>query len=129
MNGDGYEANLGSFNNAISELLSLSGKLSMTFKGEFISFLKVKSLDKSDVESKEVMDVDYAIATTGKPCPTGGTEEKPVGTVWIAVAGTQKIITKKFVFVGKSRERNILRTSQTALQLLRKLILKEKIGD
>ena len=74
---------------------------------------------------KAAMNTDYAISTTGIAGPDGGTEEKPVGTVWIAVAGTNKTIAKKFVFVGNNRERNILRSSQTALQLLRKLILKE----
>ena len=75
---------------------------------------------------KATMNTDYAISTTGIAGPDGGTEEKPVGTVWIAVAGTNKTIAKKFVFVGNNRERNILRSSQTALQLLRKLILNEK---
>jgi nicotinamide-nucleotide amidase len=42
--------------------------------------------------------------------------------VWIAVATPAKTITEKFVF-GDNRERNIIRSSQTALQLLRKNML------
>ena len=74
---------------------------------------------------KQLMNTDYAIATTGIAGPTGGTEEKPVGTVWIAVAGQEKTLVKKYIFVGKDRERNILRSSQTALQMLRRLVLEE----
>jgi nicotinamide-nucleotide amidase len=73
---------------------------------------------------KKVLNSDYALATTGIAGPDGGSEEKPVGTVWIAAAGPTKFIAQKFVF-GNNRERNILRSSQTALQLLRKLILSE----
>ncbi|MGM0620415.1 MAG: competence/damage-inducible protein A [Bacteroidota bacterium] len=71
---------------------------------------------------KETMNADYAIATTGIAGPEGGTHEKPVGTVWIAVAGNNEIIAEKFFF-GDNRERNIIRSSQTALQLLRRLII------
>ena len=73
---------------------------------------------------KKVLNSDYALATTGIAGPDGGSEEKPVGTVWIAAAGPTKFIAQKFVF-GNNRERNILRSSQTALHLLRKLILSE----
>jgi len=73
---------------------------------------------------KQNLNADYAVATTGIAGPTGGTEDKPVGTVWIAVAGENKVIAKKFVF-GNNRERNIVRSSQTALQLLRQVILSE----
>ena len=73
---------------------------------------------------KKALNSGFAIATTGIAGPDGGTKEKPVGTVWIAVASEQKVIAKKFVF-GDNRERNIIRSSQTALQLLRRIIIKE----
>ncbi|PIF02271.1 MAG: competence/damage-inducible protein A [Draconibacterium sp.] len=68
--------------------------------------------------AKRVFNTDFAIATTGIAGPTGGTEDKQVGTVWIAIAGVDGVIAEKFVF-GDNRERNIVRSSQTALQMLR----------
>jgi nicotinamide-nucleotide amidase len=68
---------------------------------------------------KQKMNTDYAIAISGIAGPTGGTDEKPVGTVWIAVASPDGISSKKYVF-GKLREVNIERASITALGMLRK---------
>ncbi len=76
------------------------------------------------IGARKVFNADYAVATTGIAGPSGGTEEKPVGTIWIAVASEKNVIAMKFVF-GDNRERNISRSSQTALQMLRKEILKE----
>ncbi len=74
--------------------------------------------------AKKVLNADFAVATTGIAGPDGGTPEKPVGTVWIAVATEKTVKVKKFTF-GDNRERNILRSGQTALQFLRQVIMEE----
>ena len=64
---------------------------------------------------------DYALAVTGIAGPDGGTPEKPVGTVWIAVASGEKQIIKKVVF-GNKRKQNIERTAISALNMLNILL-------
>ena len=66
---------------------------------------------------------DFALSVSGIAGPTGGTEDKPVGTVWIAVASKEKTLAVKFLF-GDNRQRNILMTASFALNTLRKFILK-----
>ena len=72
--------------------------------------------------SIQLMDTDFAVATSGIAGPGGGSEEKPVGTVWIAVADRNQVISQLYSF-GNDRERTIARTSQTALFMLRKLLM------
>lgn len=54
----------------------------------------------------DIMGVDYGIALSGIMGPTGGTEEKPVGTVWIAAGSKEFRIAKKFTF-RYNRQNNI----------------------
>jgi nicotinamide-nucleotide amidase len=76
--------------------------------------------------AKKIFHSDYSIATSGIAGPAGGTPEKPVGTVWIAVSSPEKTIAMKFIF-GDDRGRNIKMTANTALNMLRKMILKENV--
>ena len=64
---------------------------------------------------------DYSIAISGIAGPDGGTPEKPVGTVWIAVANSAKVIARKFEF-GSRRIQNIERSVTSALTMLFKLL-------
>lgn len=67
---------------------------------------------------------DYSIACSGIAGPGGGTEDKPVGTVWIAVANREKVLSRKFQF-GNLRMQNIERTAVQALYMLFKMIKEE----
>lgn len=71
---------------------------------------------------KEMMQATYAVALSGIAGPNGGSEEKPLGTVWIAIAGPNGVFSKRCLFEN-NRERNIRRSVLTALNLLRCEIL------
>ncbi|MCF8253994.1 MAG: competence/damage-inducible protein A [Bacteroidia bacterium] len=71
---------------------------------------------------KDKFKTTYGIATSGIAGPTGGSDLKPVGTVWIALATPTHTFAKVFN-MGDNRERTILRTSLMAMDLLRKELL------
>lgn len=69
----------------------------------------------------EHLGTDFAVATSGIMGPDGGTEEKPVGTVWIAVGNSSQVIAEQFRF-RFDRERNIELAAMNGLNLLRRFI-------
>jgi nicotinamide-nucleotide amidase len=74
------------------------------------------------INTRLLFNTDYSVAVSGIAGPSGGTEEKPVGTIWIAVSCQGSTLSSQFRF-GDNRERNIRRSSVTALNMLRKMII------
>jgi nicotinamide-nucleotide amidase len=125
-----FTANAGSSAYLKGGVVAYSNEVKMAILG-----VKPETLEAHGAVSKEValemaqgvqktLNTDYAVATTGIAGPDGGTAEKPVGTVWIAVISKQNIKLERYTF-AHNRERNILRSSQATINLLRQLLLTE----
>ena len=129
----------------IAHLLSQKSGASAYYTGSVISYsYKAKEdllqVDRTTLETKGAVSekvvtqmaigalkniqTDYTIAVSGIMGPDGGTADKPVGTVWVAVGNNDRIIAEKFFF-RFDRQRNIELTATNALNMLRKFILAE----
>jgi nicotinamide-nucleotide amidase len=127
----------------IAHLLTSIPGSSAYFKGSVVAYdnyiktdmlgVSRSSLEKHGAVSEEVvtemaigaqsrLEADYAIAVSGIAGPDGGTPEKPVGTVWIAIAGPAGVSSHHYLF-GEGRDRNIRRAALQALNLLRKRLM------
>jgi nicotinamide-nucleotide amidase len=70
-------------------------------------------------QARKKADTDISIGITGIAGPDGGTEQKPVGLVYISVDTSNGCETKRFIFPSKSRNSVRLRAAQTALNMVR----------
>lgn len=104
---------------------------SYELKSKFIG-VKTETLMQYGAVSEEVvkemalgtqqeMGVGYSIAISGIAGPDGGTPDKPVGTVWMAVAGPNGVVTHRGSY-GNVRALNIERSAMHALYLLWKML-------
>lgn len=127
----------------ISHLVTSEPGSSAVFKGSVVSYANSVKMDILNVNEQALKDfgavseetvtamvkgavkelkADYCIATSGIMGPDGGTQEKPVGTVWVGVGNDNKVVTQKFSF-RFDRSRNIEMTAIQALNMMRKYLL------
>ena len=90
-----------------------------------ISQFGAVSMENAEAMARNIrlkFNTDFGLATTGIAGPTGGTDEKPVGTLWIAASSKDKVVSHRIVF-DRGRLQNIQFFSVYALDLLRKFML------
>ncbi|PQJ77719.1 competence/damage-inducible protein A [Polaribacter porphyrae] len=128
-----------------STLVSVPGSSSY-YKGSFVTYAKETKInilniskeiiDKHSVVSREVaiemakgakqkLQTNYAIAVTGNAGPTTDKTDKSVGVVFIAIVTDNEVVVEEFNF-GKPRGRVIDKTVNKALEMMQKLIIKNK---
>ncbi len=127
----------------LSHLITAISGSSEYFTGSVIAYdnsvkiktLKVKktTLEKHGAVSEETViemvagvlkttGADVGVAVSGIAGPSGGTKEKPVGTIWLAVGNAEKTITAK-LGIDRGRAKNIEYAAHSALNLLRKFLM------
>ena len=123
--------------NIAAQLTSIAGA-SAYFRGSVVAYAndvkeRVLSVSREDLEQfgavsepvvrqmaegvRRLIGTDYGVSTSGIAGPTGGTPEKPIGTVWIGVAGPGRTVARKFTF-SFTRERNIGKATVKAIELV-----------
>ena len=71
---------------------------------------------------QKITQTDLAVAVSGIAGPTGASEEKPIGTIWISVYSRSGIVSRKFQFGNYNRENIIERSTLAALMMVNELI-------
>lgn len=122
-----------------SKIIDVPGASEVFYEG-IVSYSNLSKISRLNVKeetlrncgavSREVatemvlgLNSDVAISTTGIAGPTGGTQEKPVGLVWIAIKIKDKVYTCKKIFKGdrrKIRERAVLHSLFELIKILKK---------
>ncbi len=129
----------------IAKAFTANAGASKYFKGSVVSYatesktdildVSTKIIDEHSVVSKEVAEAmalgaqqlfktDFALSTTGNAGPSKGDSDAEVGTVWIALATENGVISEQFNF-GNHREKVIMRATNKAFEMLQKEILKK----
>ncbi len=113
-----YTGGIISYDNRIkTEFLDVPTNILQT-----VGAVSKEAVEQMAIAVREKMNTDYAISVSGIMGPTGNTDEKPLGMVWVGVANKEKVVSKVF-YLRFDRQRNIEITATQAINLLRLLII------
>jgi nicotinamide-nucleotide amidase len=113
-----YTGGIISYDNRIkTEFLDVSEEILHT-----VGAVSKEAVEQMAVAVREKMNTDYAVSVSGIMGPTGQTDEKPLGMVWMGVANKEKVVSK-VLYLRFDRHKNIEATASQAINLLRLLII------
>jgi nicotinamide-nucleotide amidase len=113
-----YTGGIISYDNRIkTEFLDVPTEILQT-----VGAVSKEAVEQMAIAVREKMNTDYAISVSGIMGPSGQTDEKPLGMVWVGVANRDKVVSKVF-YLRFDRLRNIEVTANQAINLLRLLII------
>jgi nicotinamide-nucleotide amidase len=113
-----YTGGIISYDNRIkTEFLDVPASILQT-----VGAVSQEAVEQMAKSVREKMNTDYAVSVSGIMGPSGQTDEKPLGMVWIGVASKEKVFSKVF-YLRFDRLRNIEVTANQAINLLRLLII------
>ena len=102
-------------------LLGVSAETLQTFG--VVSRQTVEEMARGAMKS---MISDFSVATSGVAGPSGGTEETPVGTIWVAVSSPSQMVTHCIRSYNEGREENVQNAVLVALEMVRKVVENEE---
>ena len=113
-----YTGGIISYDNRIkTEFLDVSTEILHT-----VGAVSKEAVEQMAVAVRAKMNTDYGVSVSGIMGPSGQTDEKPLGMVWIGVANKEKVYSK-VLYLRFDRSRNIEVTATQAINLLRLLII------
>jgi nicotinamide-nucleotide amidase len=113
-----YTGGVISYDNRIkTEYLDVSTEILHT-----VGAVSKEAVEQMAISVREKMNTDFGVSVSGIMGPSGQTDEKPLGMVWIGVANKDKVVSKVF-YLRFDRSRNIEVTATQAINLLRLLII------
>jgi nicotinamide-nucleotide amidase len=115
-----FKGSVVAYSNDIKESLLRVNKTTLAEHGA----VSREAVEEMAASARDIFQTDYSVAVSGIAGPDGGTNEKPVGTVWIAVAGPTSVESSRFS-MGEHRGRNITKSALAALNMLRIMVLND----
>ena len=113
-----YTGGIISYDNRIkTEFLDVPNSILQT-----VGAVSQEAVEQMAISVRKKMKTDFAVSVSGIMGPSGKTDEKPLGMVWIGVASKEKVVSKVF-YLRFDRLRNIEVTANQAINLLRLLII------